>query len=217
MKIGVIVALDQEYAQIVKLLGGRPDGRIGENDVVLRRSGIGKVNAAVGAVELIDKEHPDCIISTGVAGGLSHDLKSLDVVAADKIVYHDVWCGEGNALGQVQGLTERFVCDRTLYSKALALGAHGGLLCSGDWFVSTEEEADRILGHFPEGIACDMESAALAQVCCLREIPFQSIRIISDVAGDDHQQHYDNFWKTVAEDSFENIRKYLFSLPSSLR
>jgi len=216
MKIGVIVAMDGEYAQIVKLLGGEPEGRIGENEVVLRRSGIGKVNAAIGAAQLIENERRDCLISTGVAGGLSRELKALDMVAADEVAYHDVWCGEGNALGQVQGLPARFPCHRLLYSKALEMGAHGGLMCSGDWFVSTEAESSRILEGFPDGLACDMESGALAQVCFLKGTPFQSIRIISDVAGDDHQKHYDNFWKTVADDSFSNVSRYLRSLPTEI-
>lgn len=66
--------------------------------------GIGKVNAAAGAVELIRNFEPDCIISTGVAGGIDSCLKVMDVVASRQIVYHDVWCGEGNAYGQIQGL-----------------------------------------------------------------------------------------------------------------
>ena len=68
MKIGIIVAMESEYAQILGLLGGKPEGRIGNNDIVLRRSGMGKVNAAVGAVSLIGECAPDCIISAACNG-----------------------------------------------------------------------------------------------------------------------------------------------------
>lgn len=57
--------------------------------------GIGKVNAAAGTVELIRNFQPDCIISTGVAGGIDSELNVMDVVVSRNIVYHDVWCGEG--------------------------------------------------------------------------------------------------------------------------
>ena len=71
-------------------------------------------------------------------------------------------------------------------------------------------------GHFPDAIAVDMESGAIAQTCHIHGVPFLSLRIISDVAGEDHQEEYDNFWKTVADDSFEAVRTFLESLPESL-
>ena len=77
---------------------------LGSNRVILTQCGIGKVNAAVGATELIRRFAPDCIVSTGVAGGIDACLKVTDVVASDSLAYHDVWCGDGNEYGQVQGL-----------------------------------------------------------------------------------------------------------------
>ena len=223
MKIGLIFALQQEYEQVRKLLGGRSEGVVGQNEVVVRMSGMGKVNAALGAAEFINEYPLDCLVSTGVAGGLDPSLRSLDVVAAREVVYHDVWCGEGNAYGQVQGLPERFRTNDVLYAKALATGARGGLFCSGDFFISGCEveivfanQAKAILDHFPEGMAVDMESGALAQVCHLHDVPFISLRIISDTAGEDHQSEYDNFWAAVAEDSFNAVRNFLNALPSEL-
>lgn len=220
MKIGIIVAMESEYAQILGLLGGKPEGRIGNNDIVLRRSGMGKVNAAVGAVSLIGECAPDCIISTGVAGGLQPGQKVMDVVVSSEIVYHDVWCGEGNAWGQVQGLPERFSASPALLkcARALECGVHAGLICSGDQFIDTKEQEEVILGHFPEGIAVDMESGSLAQVCHLKGVPFISFRILSDVPdAEGHQQVYDNFWKTVGDTSFNTVKAFLTSLPGTLR
>lgn len=216
MKIGVLVALEGEYQQMQNLLGGRSEGRVGANEIVVRRCGIGKVNAALGAQAFINEYPLDCLVSSGVAGGLSQTLESLDLVAASEVAYHDVWCGEGNAYGQVQGLPERFTCHPTLLAAAKAAGATTGLFASGDFFISNSDEAEAILAHFPDAIAVDMESGAIAQTCHIHGVPFLSLRIISDVAGEGHQEEYDNFWKTVADDSFEAVRTFLESLPESL-
>ena len=131
--------------------------------------GIGKVNAAAGAVELIRNFEPDCIISTGVAGGIDSCLKVMDVVASRQIVYHDVWCGEGNAYGQIQGLPTFFDGNETLYDCALSLDTetaiHGGLICSGDKFITDRSElGNNTKGNLPRrscsrhGICCDCPS-----------------------------------------------------------
>ncbi len=216
MKIGIIAALDSEFVQIRSLLGGRTEGIVGGNEIIIRKSGIGKVNAALCAAEFIGEYPLDCIVNTGVAGGLDPSLKCFDMVAAREVVYHDVWCGAGNAYGQVQGLPERFRSNDTLYAKAMEAGAKGGLLCSGDFFISTSAQAEGVLAHFPGGLAVDMESGAISQVCCMRGVPFLCLRIISDAAGGDHQCEYDNFWAALADGSFAAVRRFLEILPSSL-
>ena len=103
MKIGIITAMSSEHKQIALLLENKKEhtegiypyteGTIRNNTIILTQCGIGKVNAAAGTVELIRNFQPDCIISTGVAGGIDKCLKVMDVVASSQIVYHDVWCG----------------------------------------------------------------------------------------------------------------------------
>ena len=140
MKVGVITAMSSEYNEMLKLLGGKAEGEIAGNCIIVRESGIGKVNAAVKTVELIRDERPDCIISTGVAGGMGQGVRIMDIVAGREIVYHDVWCGDGNEYGQVQGMPARFHSDDRLYGIAMSLDSvqdcdstvHGGLICSGD-------------------------------------------------------------------------------------
>ena len=90
MKVGVITAMSSEYNEMLKLLGGKAEGEIAGNCIIVRESGIGKVNAAVKTVELIRDERPDCIISTGVAGGMGQGVRIMDIVAGREIVYHDV-------------------------------------------------------------------------------------------------------------------------------
>jgi len=210
MNIGIIVALDQEFEQLRQLIGNREEGKFGNNEIFLRKSGMGKVNSAIKAYEMIESYPLDCVINTGVAGGLTHALKSLDTIAASQVVYHDAWYGEGNEYGQVYGLPARFTCDPKLVEVAKSIpGVKTGLVASGDYFIHTKEQGDAILSHFPEALAVDMESGSIAQVCCIKNIPFLSIRIISDVAGDDHQSEYDNFWDTVVNSSFNTIKTFL--------
>ena len=234
MKIGIITAMSMEHEQVVRLLNEKKEytggpfsftvGQAGGNTLVLMQCGIGKVNAAAGAVELISRFQPDCIISTGVAGGIDACLKVMDVVASSHIVYHDVWCGEGNEYGQVQGLPTFFTgneallqCARSLTPEAEGMTIHSGLICSGDKFITDRAELDYIKGRFPQGLAVDMESGAIAQVCHLYKVPFISFRIISDTPGsDEHWQQYTNFWGTIAERSFGITHQFLHALPKEL-
>ena len=231
MRIGILAAMESEQKQVAQLLTDKKEntidnfqyvqGLIGDNEIILMQCGMGKVNAAVGAVELIRGFQPDCVINTGVAGGIDRCLDVMDVVVSSKIVYHDVWCGEGNAYGQIQGLPAVFEGNSTLYDCALKVNTgtpiHGGMICTGDKFVSDRSELDEIKGNFPEGLAVDMESASIAQVCYLYKVPFLSFRIISDTPGaDKHWEQYTNFWATMADRSFGVIKAFLTMLPTSL-
>ena len=101
MRIGVIVAMDKEFAQLQTLASDKKEqtvagrtfvvGRIGENEIVMQKCGIGKVNAAVGTSEMIAAFHPDLVISTGVAGGADTSLEVCEVVVSTACCYHDVY------------------------------------------------------------------------------------------------------------------------------
>jgi len=222
MKIAVIVAIDEEFRQLKALLNGGTTGRIGCHDVILSQCGIGKVNAAVGTLSLIEQYRPDCIISSGLAGGIDSCLHVMDVVAGAEVCYHDVWCGEGNAKGQVQGLPSRFLGDSRLVTAACKLDGlmeghrvFAGLTCTGDQFITNREELDRIKSEFPEALAVDMESAAIAHVCHLRGVPFMSLRVISDTPGntDNHQQQWTDFLASMGGHSFRIVSEVLKNLP----
>lgn len=224
MKIGVIVAMEKELAQLRTVLDGEREvvrgrrtfvcGTIGGNEVVAQQCGIGKVNAAVGATELIDGFAPRVVVSTGVAGGADIRLNPLDVVVAAECAYHDVYCGSDNAYGQVQGLPPRFAASGRLVDTALGLDAGtkivGGLTVSGDWFVDSREKMRQILSRFPDAMAVDMESCAIAQTCYVKGVDFVSLRIISDVPlKDTRAAMYHDFWNRMADGSFEVTRKFL--------
>jgi len=231
MRIGVLTAMTSEFEQLATLLSAaceRADGgfsylvgTLGSNEIVLRQCGIGKVNAAVGAAELVRTFSPDAVVSTGVAGGIDESLGVMDVVVSSSIVYHDVWCGMGCEYGQVQGMPASFAAGESLWKTALSLNGnadnrtriHAGLICTGDQFITSRDELNKIKSNFPAGLAVDMESAAIAQVCHIYGVPFVSFRIISDTPGvDKHIEQYENFWGEMADRSFGVTRLFLSNL-----
>ena len=218
--------MDKEFAQLRTLLDeayteqhNHKDFVIGTLEgtiVILQQCGIGKVNSAIGAVEMIDCYHPDLLISTGVAGGADISLNPLDVVVASSCAYHDAYCGQEVAYGQIIGMPPRFKAPASLVEKTLALRApegvkiKSGLTVSGEWFVDSREKMAAILERFPEAVAVDMESCAIAQTCLIYKTPFISFRIISDVPlKDNHGAQYFDFWNRMAEGSFETTREFL--------
>ena len=247
MKIGIVTAMSSERRMIEEMLrdrrvetvsgavpvaaGGegksgalaeRPFviGRLGPNEIVLAETGIGKVHAAVGAVELFRAFSPDCLVSTGVAGGLDPSLRVMDVVAGAEVAYHDVDCGPGNLPGQVQGLPPRFAADPRLLAVALSLPGspvRAGLMASGDRFIAGADQRAAVLAVQPGALAVEMESGALAQVCHLCGVPFLSLRTISDTPGAKNQEsQYKDFWGEMARRSFGVTRAFLEALPETL-
>ena len=204
MRPGIIVAMDSEF-DALRLCG------IEE----VARSGVGKANAARAATEMILSSRPDCIISSGVAGGIGENVRQGDVVVASASAYHDVWCGEGNLRGQVQGLPQRFDADARLLAAVDSLKCdthiHKGLICTGDQFIDSLEEDLKIKALYPDALACDMESAAIAQVCHHFGVPFLCFRAISDVttAEKSHQELYDGFWSDLSRNSFSLLRQLI--------
>lgn len=228
MKIGVIIAMDKEFRRVRAMLDGAEErvcggrtyvsGTMGPNTVVMHQCGIGKVNAAIGATEMISRFAPDVVVSTGVAGGASVELEVQDVVMARQTCFHDVYCGPESAAGQMIGEPERFDTDKALIERALAIPiintrARVGLTVTGDWFVDTPEKMRAILDAFPDALAVDMESAAIAQVCRQRGVGFLSFRIVSDIplSGDNTSQ-YEGFWDDMADRSFGVTRALLEGL-----
>lgn len=229
MKIGIIVAMDKEFAQLKTLLSDSKTehrnhkdfvtGNIGNNEVIMQQCGIGKVNSTIGAVEMIDAFKPDLIISTGVAGGADIRLNVTEVVVATSCVYHDAYCGEECEFGQILGMPATFDTPQELVAKALAINElpdnihpqiHAGQIVSGDWFVDSKEKMRSILAHFPQAMAVDMESCSIAHTCHIYQTPFISFRIISDVPlKDTKAQQYFDFWAKMAEGSFQVTKAFL--------
>ncbi len=190
-------------------------GKVGRHDVIAMQCGIGKVNAAMGTLTLVNSFLPDFVINSGVAGGADPSVNVMDVVAGARVAYHDVWCGPESELGQVQGLPLYFEgAQRLLNLVPDREGIHKGLICSGDQFIDTLDAVTRIKGNFPEALAVDMESGAIAQVCHLNKVPFLALRVISDSPGASHDntRQYLDFWTDAPQETFNLVKDIITRL-----
>lgn len=206
--------MERELQQIKSLFNS--------NEVIVRKCGIGKVNAALGAAELIAECRPDVVISSGCAGGNGTEIEVGDVVISTETCYHDVYCGlaeDGSCVyGQVQGMPARYAGSPMLLAIADKMAAqdgrssrlHKGLIVTGDWFVDSREKMESIVNCFPEAKAVDMESAAIAQTCYKMQVPFVSFRVISDIPlRDNNAAQYHDFWTMIADSSFHTTRQFI--------
>lgn len=220
--IGIIVAMNSEAELVKNIMQDCKEektsarafyrGKIASKDIVLAVCGYGKVNAAISCTEMILRYSPSLIINTGVAGGVKIGIKQGDIVCASEVSYHDVWCGDGNKLGQVQDLPAKYKCQTEVLEKLKQKNlAKIGLVCSGDWFVTKTEEIERIRNNFPDALALDMESGAIAQCCHIYNVPFLASRLVSDTPGetDDHKGQWQGFWETAAKTSFSFLEQLL--------
>lgn len=227
MKIAILTAMEKERQMLLPLLQERADdevgglkishGKIFDKEVIVAKCGIGKVNAALNTYKVIQRYKPDLLINSGVAGGASKVTKIGDLFVADYVSYHDVWCGPETEIGAADGLDVFMKCDDTLIKKAYELfeGTRFlvGLICSGDKFITTPEEIQEIQMNFPEVLAVDMESAAIAQVCTLENVKFNIIRVISDTPGSgENISQYENFWSDAPRKTFEALGSLIKAL-----
>ena len=225
MRIGIIVAMGKELELLLPLLQDSEEsrmsgfvfhrGKMGKHDVMVMQCGIGKVNAAMGTLTLVNAFLPDFIINSGVAGGANQSVNVMDVVAGERVAYHDVWCGPESELGRVQGLPLYFEgAKRLLKFLPDRSDIHKGLICSGDQFIDTMESINKIKSNFPDALAVDMESGAIAQVCYLNHVPFLALRVISDSpgAGHDNTRQYLDFWTDAPQESFKIVQDIINKL-----
>lgn len=224
MRISIISAMEKERALIMPMLKNVKDvntngltihsGTIGSNEVTIAKCGIGKVNAAINTYKVIETFRPELLINTGVAGGASMQTEIGDILVADYVAYHDVWCGPGTQPGVADGMDVFMKCNQSVIDIAHSVldgkRLQVGLICSGDRFIAEAKEVKEIQRLFPEVLAVDMESAAIAQVCCLEDVKFNIIRVISDTPGSGrNMEQYNNFWKKAPEKIFSLIENIL--------
>ncbi|WP_018924116.1 5'-methylthioadenosine/S-adenosylhomocysteine nucleosidase [Salsuginibacillus kocurii] len=183
-------------------------GKLEEKDVVLLRSGIGKVNAAIATSLLMQLFEPDVVINTGSAGGFNSELEVGDLVISEEVRYNDVdACVFGYEFGQVPGMPAFYEPNVSLVATAkdaaaeVGLKAQPGLIISGDSFMSDEKRIQFLRETFTEPQCAEMEAAAIAHVCHQFAAPFVIIRSLSDIAGQDAKMSYDQFLKKAGHES----------------
>ena len=139
----------------------------------------------------------------------------MDIVVGSRVAYHDVWCGPASTYGAVQGLPLYYEADK--HASQLVSNdktVKKGLIVSGDQFVDSIEQVKIIKSHFPDALAVDMESGAIAQVCELRNVPFMSMRVISDSPGASHDntKQYNDFWDDAPAATFNVLHNLLLKI-----
>ncbi|MFV8826808.1 5'-methylthioadenosine/S-adenosylhomocysteine nucleosidase [Alkalihalobacterium sp. APHAB7] len=218
MKIGIIGAMDEEVELLKSKLDNRVDqsiagcefhaGNLNGLDVVLLKSGIGKVNAAIGTTLLIQLYNVEKIINTGSAGGFHEGLKVGDIVISTEVRYNDVDATVfGYEFGQVPRMPAYYSPNEKLVAiaeeAANDVGVHSvkGLIVSGDSFMSDHARVEDLKARFDNPYCAEMEAGAIAQVCHQFDCPFVIIRSLSDIAGSDAKVSYDQFLETASVNS----------------
>ena len=212
--IGIIGAMEEEVAALkedmeIEETITRPSmefcrGILCGKDVVVVRSGIGKVNAAICTQILIDCFHVDLLINTGVAGSLDARIDIGDMVISTDALHHDV---DATAVGDPAGEVPRmdtlaFPADEDLVKKAVEanrqvnpdIRTFTGRIASGDQFISSGRVKDKIRDNF-QPLCVEMEGAGIAQAAYLNKVSYVIIRAISDKADNSATMDYPEFEK----------------------
>ena len=196
------------------------EGTLNGKPVVLCKSGVGKVNAAVCTQILIDRFGADAVIFTGVAGALDPSLDIGDVVVSTECVQHDM---DASPLGFPRGTipfadTSVFPADPELVrlayeaSKALPGGrVLKGRVLSGDQFVADRETVRRLHEEL-QGVCVEMEGAAVAQVCAMNGVPYVVIRSMSDKADGSAHVNFAEFAVQAANRSCQIVNRMLLDM-----
>ncbi len=218
--IGIIGAMEEEVSQLVQKMTEIDKteiagmvfnkGLIGSKEIVVVRSGIGKVNAAMCTQILATYFKVDTVINTGVAGSLKNEINIGDVVISTDALQHDM---DATGFGYEPGMIPRmktsiFEADKKLIQVAEEackvavpkIGVFKGRVVSGDQFITDKAVKERLINLFA-GFCTEMEGAAIAQAAFLNNIPFLIIRAISDKADDSASMDYGEFEKKAIDNS----------------
>lgn len=230
-KIGIIGAMDVEVTFLRNLMGNDAkrteagsivfeEGKIHGVDVVLVRSGVGKVNAALCAQRLALQFGCTHIINTCIAGAMAHGLGVMDFVVSTDAVYHDMDAtGFGYKKGQIPQMNVfAFEADKAMIQAAKKAFADSelskghkmieGRIATGDQFISEKSVKSQIAENFAP--ACvEMEGAAIAHACYLNKVPFVILRCMSDMADDLSSNGYDFNEPVAAELSARIVEKMI--------
>lgn len=229
--IGIIGAMEEEVTQLKEAMVTEEvleyasmvfcKGTLGKQEVVVVKSGIGKVNAAVCAQILVDRFGVDTLINTGIAGSLDAAINIGDMVISTDAVQHDMDASIfGDPVGQIPRMdTFSFPADEALVKLAVEtneevnpeIRTFTGRVVSGDQFVSSKEVKDRLVDMF-DGKCTEMEGAAIAHVAYLNKVSCVIIRAISDKADNSATMDYPTFERQAIAHSVRLVKGLLAKL-----
>ena len=226
--IGIIGAMDEEVSMLIGAMEESTtfnkadmtfyEGNIAGKELVVVRSGIGKVNAAICAQILVDKYNVEAIINTGIAGSLDKRIDIGDIVLSEDALQHDV---DAVAFGYQKGQIPRmdtlsFKADAKLIELAKSccekvctdIKVFVGRVVSGDQFIADKSVKNTIIDNFG-GSCTEMEGAAIAQTAYLNNVPYLIIRAISDKADDSASMDYPTFEKKAIANSVKILTEMI--------
>ncbi|MBQ9744407.1 MAG: 5'-methylthioadenosine/adenosylhomocysteine nucleosidase [Clostridia bacterium] len=224
--IGIIGAMDIEVNGLISDMEGSvteihggisfTKGILYGKNVVVSKCGIGKVFASMCTQTMILKYSPDLIINSGVAGTLDKELNILDAVIASSVVQHDMDTSPlGDPKGLISGInvvnfdTDKDIsCKLANASSDMGVNTVSGIIASGDQFIASPDKKADIFNTFG-AIACEMEGAAIGQVCYVNQVPFTVMRTISDGKGEALDYHA--FSVIAANKSMQIIKQFLLN------
>lgn len=229
MKIGIIAAMEQEVNILVDKLKDKTvstvanqtfyNGIIDKVEVVLVKSGIGKVNAAIATTLLIEKYNAEVVINTGSAGGIGKELKVGDLVVSTELSYNDADARIfGYDFGQVPQMPSRYKADSDLINKISKAAdkmewlINKGLIVTGDSFIANSDKISDIKGNFPEALVTEMEGAAVAQTCYQFGVPVVVVRALSDTSDEKASVSFEEFIEHAGKKSAEMVLNFLKDL-----
>ena len=225
--IGIIGAMDVEVDGIKKNIEDCKTeeisgikfcyGKISGKDVVVAKSGEGKVNSAMTTQTMIMRFNPDFIINSGVAGGLHPDMKVMDIAIAENVCQHDF---DISPLGYKPGYIPQveqveMKCSQNLNSviekcakKICNSAIYKGTIASGDQFIASDAQRNKIKNIFG-AIAAEMEGASIGHVCTLNNTKFTVLRVISDNADGSADMSFDVFAKKASDISINIMLEFI--------
>ncbi len=194
------------------------EGTLCGHPTVLSTCGVGKINAAIYTQLMLDRFGVDRLLHTGIAGSLDPAVRHLDVVAAERLTYHDV---RRSQLTELFPYREFFETDPQLTGILLQSAkeqceekqdgtkAHQGLILTGDAFVTDSEQKSLLKARFPRTLCVEMESCAVAHTAYVNKVPIGIVRCISDLADGGAQEDYAAFEKKAADKAAEIVMRAL--------
>ena len=170
------------------------EGEIEGKPVVLVLMGIGKVAAARATQFVCDMFAPRSFLTIGLAGGIESGRPGTVVIASGAI-QHDY---DARPIAPARGVMPDlqmsvFPADAGMAAALIRAAqrsvegpglVRSGLVLTGDQIITSREVRDGTLAEFPGGACFDMETAAVAQVAHLNEVPWGAVRITSDAADE---------------------------------
>lgn len=224
MKIGIVCAGDDEVAPILSMMKTEKishkamlkfyEGKLENQNIVTLFSGVCKVNAAIAAQILIDTYGCDMIINGGTAGSMDQHLKPFDLVVSTQTAYHDVdeeiltdfhpWMkscyfqADEKLISLARNVAKKYMQDSQVVF---------GTMVTGEAFIE-ENEKKKILEKYAP-LSVDMETASIAHVCYVNEIPFLAVRAITDCADEEAKDNFEENCKKASKKSAEFVRRML--------